>query len=34
MDQDAEAGRLDFLFQEADAERAAGQLNDWPPAKP
>ena len=33
MDQDAAAGRLDFLFEEAEAERAAGQLHDWPPAK-
>ncbi|MDR1146105.1 MAG: hypothetical protein LBK71_08230 [Verrucomicrobiales bacterium] len=24
------AGRLDFLFAEADAERAAGQLKPWP----
>lgn len=33
MDQDAAAGRLDFLFEEADADRAAGQLHDWPPAQ-
>jgi len=34
MDQDAAAGRLDFLFEAAGVERAAGQLPDWPPAKP
>jgi len=34
MDKDAAAGRLDFLFEEAEAECAAGQLHDWPPAKP
>lgn len=33
MVQDAAAGRLDFLFEEAEAERAPGQLHDWPPAK-
>jgi hypothetical protein len=31
MDRDAASGRLDFLFQEAEAERNAGQLHDWPP---
>lgn len=30
MDRDAEAGKLDFLFAEADAERRAGNLRDWP----
>lgn len=30
MDEDAAAGRLDFLFDEAVRERAAGQLRDWP----
>ena len=30
MDADAEAAKLDFLFDEADAERQAGQLRDWP----
>jgi hypothetical protein len=30
IDEDAAAGRLDFLFDEADRERAAGQLRDWP----
>jgi hypothetical protein len=33
MDQDAAAGKLDFLFEEAEAERQSGQLRDWPPAK-
>jgi hypothetical protein len=27
---DAAGGKLDFLFDEADRERAAGQLRDWP----
>ena len=31
MNDDAEAGRLDFLFEEADNERKTGQLRDWPP---
>lgn len=30
MEQDAASGKLDFLFDEADRERAAGQLRDWP----
>ncbi len=30
MECDADNGRLDFLFDEADAERKAGQLRDWP----
>jgi hypothetical protein len=30
MERDAAKGRLDFLFNEADAEREAGQLRDWP----
>jgi hypothetical protein len=30
MEQDAASGRLDFLFQEAEHERAAGKLRDWP----
>jgi hypothetical protein len=33
MARDAEAGRLDFLFEEAEAERGAGQLHDWPPSE-
>jgi hypothetical protein len=31
MDKDAAGGRLDFLFEEAEAERESGQLRDWPP---
>ncbi len=30
MDDDAASGRLDFLFNEAAAERQAGSLPDWP----
>ena len=30
IEDDAAAGKLDFLFEEADRERAAGQLPDWP----
>ena len=30
IEQDAAAGRLDFLFDEAAKERAAGTLRDWP----
>ena len=30
MDSDGAAGKLDFLFNEAAAERAAGSLHDWP----
>lgn len=30
MEQDAAAGNLDFLFEEAADERAAGTLRDWP----
>jgi hypothetical protein len=30
LDRDASAGKLDFLTQEADAERQSGQLRDWP----
>ena len=33
MDKDAGAGKLDFLFNEADSERAAGSLHDWPADK-
>jgi len=33
MDQDAAAGKLDFLFEEAEAERQSGELQDWPPAQ-
>ncbi len=31
MDEDAAAGKLDSLFEEADVQRQAGQLRDWPP---
>lgn len=27
---DANEGKLDFLFHEAEAERAGGELRDWP----
>lgn len=30
MQGDAEAGRLDFLFEEASASRAAGHNEPWP----
>jgi hypothetical protein len=30
MEQDAASGKLDFLFQDADKERQAGKLRDWP----
>jgi hypothetical protein len=30
MERDANAGKLDFLFNEAKSEREAGQLHDWP----
>ena len=30
MERDAADGKLDFLFAEAEAERSAGQLHDWP----
>jgi hypothetical protein len=30
MERDAGEGKLDFLFDEADAERKANQLRDWP----
>ncbi|MGO9477702.1 MAG: hypothetical protein ACLP7I_07140 [Limisphaerales bacterium] len=31
MDDDAAAGRLDFLFEEARAEGQSDKLRDWPP---
>lgn len=34
LDRDATAGKLDFLFEEAEAERQAGQLCEWPPPQP
>jgi hypothetical protein len=30
IEQDAASGKLDFLFREADGEREAGKLRDWP----
>ena len=33
MDQDSAAGRLDFLFAEADKEAEEGLLREWPPVK-
>jgi hypothetical protein len=30
MSQDSKDGKLDFLFNEAEHERAAGELNPWP----
>jgi hypothetical protein len=33
MEQDAASGKLDFLFNEAESERRAGQLHDWPSEK-
>jgi hypothetical protein len=30
MKEDAASGKLDFLFEEAERERTAGQLRDWP----
>ena len=30
MEHDAVAGKLDILFNEAETERNAGQLHDWP----
>ena len=33
MDADAATGKLDFLFDEAEQERASGQLRDWPEKK-
>ena len=34
MERDAADGKLDSLFEEAEKEREAGQLHDWPDAKP
>jgi hypothetical protein len=30
LETDAAAGKLDFLFEEAEKERARGSLRDWP----
>jgi len=31
MEEDAAAGRLDFLFEEAQAGNKSGKLRNWPP---
>lgn len=33
MDRDSAAGKLDFLFEEAETEREAGMMHDWPSDK-
>lgn len=33
LDADSFSGKLDFLFDEADAESAKGTLREWPQAK-
>ncbi len=33
MNEDAAAGKLEFLFDEAETERKAGTLRDWPPGQ-
>ena len=30
IEQDAATGKLDFLFEEAEAVRTSGTLRDWP----
>ncbi|HEV2046363.1 MAG TPA: hypothetical protein VGQ95_07165 [Chthoniobacterales bacterium] len=30
MEKDAASGKLDFLFDEVERERASNQLRDWP----
>jgi len=30
IEEDAASGKRDFLFEEADRERASGKLCDWP----
>jgi len=32
MEEDSASGKLDVLFEQADQERKAGRLRDWPPA--
>lgn len=32
MERDAAAGKLDFLFEEAERAEREGTLRDWPPA--
>jgi len=33
MDNDSAAGKLDFLFREAESESAQKLVRDWPPRK-
>jgi hypothetical protein len=33
MDRDSSAGKLDYLFEEAESESAKGLLREWPPRK-
>jgi len=33
LDRDSIAGKLDFLFREAESESAQGLVRDWPPPK-
>jgi hypothetical protein len=33
INQDSSAGKLDFLFEEAESERANRHLREWPPQK-
>ena len=33
IEADAKAGKLDFLFDEVEAERKAGTLREWPDDK-
>ncbi len=33
LDRDSAAGKLDFLFDEADQDSAQGVLREWPPQK-
>ncbi len=33
MDKDSSAGKLDFLFEEAERESTQGLLREWPPRK-
>lgn len=33
LDADSQSHKLDFLFDEAEAESSQGLLRDWPPAR-
>ena len=33
LDGDSSAGKLDFLFDDAEAESMQGLLREWPPSK-